>query len=247
LKRCTSSRNRIVPRPSAPSARRAVVELVSHVLHAGLDSRECPEPARRVLCKQTRHVVLPVPGGPKNTAELSRSSSTKARSGAPGPRRWRWPTTSSNRVGRKRAASGARTLSSSATATSNRSGGRRLPARPDGLGVTLPACPTCPPPQSRPSQQTPSPETRPRRPSRPRRDNPDTKLRQNPRREGFGRARHQVGSGLRLRVRDHLTDVVLASQQRHEPVQADCESTVGWRTVAERSEKEAESGLRILI
>ena len=51
-------------RPAAFGAQRpaSVVELVSHVLHAGLDSRECPEPARRVLCKQTRHRRLACAG-----------------------------------------------------------------------------------------------------------------------------------------------------------------------------------------
>ena len=80
-----------------------------------------------------------------------------------------------------------------------------------------------------------------------RRYNPDAKVCQYPGREGFGRARHQVRSGLGLRVGDHLTDVVLAGQQGHKPVQADCESTVGRRTVTECSEKEAETGLCVLI
>ena len=46
------------------------------------------------------------PGGPHRMAEVSRSDSMSARSGAPGPTRWRWPTMSSSVRGRSRAASG---------------------------------------------------------------------------------------------------------------------------------------------
>ena len=66
-------------------------------------------------------MVLPVPGGPHRMAEVSRSDSMRARSGAPGPTRCCWPTISSRVRGRIRAASGARADSRSAAAPEKRS------------------------------------------------------------------------------------------------------------------------------
>ncbi len=54
-------------------------------------------------------------------------------------------------------------------------------------------------------------------------------------------ARHRVGAGLRLRKRDHFADVLLAREDRHEPVDADREPAVRRRAIAERSEEEAEA------
>ena len=44
-------------RPAAfgPKRPASVIELVSHVLHSGVDRGQGSEPARRVLCKQACH------------------------------------------------------------------------------------------------------------------------------------------------------------------------------------------------
>ena len=61
----------------------------------------------QVVAATTRaRVVLPVPGGPQKMAEDTRSASTSARNGRPGPTRCSCPTISSRERGRSRAASG---------------------------------------------------------------------------------------------------------------------------------------------
>ncbi len=61
------------------------------------------------------------------------------------------------------------------------------------------------------------------------------------RRRGVG---ERVAARLRLREGDHLTDVLLAGEDRDEPVDADREPGVRRRAVAERLEQEAEAGAR---
>ncbi len=51
-------------------------------------------------------VVLPTPGGPQKIIECGLPAASATASGLPSPRRWRWPTTSSTRLGRNRSASG---------------------------------------------------------------------------------------------------------------------------------------------
>ena len=61
------------------------------------------------------------PAGPRRSRCVSRSCSTRRRSGLPGPTRWSWPTTSSSVRGRSRAASGAWARRRSSAAALNRS------------------------------------------------------------------------------------------------------------------------------
>src|SRR5690606_33273589 len=80
---------------------------------------------------------FPVPGGPQRITDESRSDSTSTRSGLPGPSSSSWPTMSSSRWGRSRAASGAWRARCSSAAALNRSPpgaderaiGARLPIR----------------------------------------------------------------------------------------------------------------------
>src|SRR4051812_25242239 len=64
----------------------------------------CRFVAREMTCAS---VVLPVPGGPYRTSDIGSSDSTSRRSGARGPSRCCWPTTSSSPCGRIRTARGA--------------------------------------------------------------------------------------------------------------------------------------------
>ena len=98
----------MVPRPCSPSSWRApsTTSRTSFTPAVTADSgTKCLDVAAATTVAS---VVLPVPGGPHRMAEVSRSDSIRARSGAPGPTRWRWPTISSRVRGRIRAASGAR-------------------------------------------------------------------------------------------------------------------------------------------
>ena len=61
-----------------------------------------------------------------------------------------------------------------------------------------------------------------------------------------GRVGHGVGAGLRFRERDHLADVLFAREDRGVAVDADGETRVRWRAVAERVEQEPEPLLRVL-
>src|SRR5438067_2701446 len=60
-----------------------------------------------------------------------------------------------------------------------------------------------------------------------RREDPYTQLGQLPVVDGRGRAGEGIGARLRLRERDHLADVLLAGQDRDEPVGADREPGMG--------------------
>src|SRR5262245_17204657 len=59
------------------------------------------------------------------------------------------------------------------------------------------------------------------------------------------RVRQRIRTGLRLRERDHLADVLLAGEQRDETIHANRETCVRRRAVTERIEQEAEAFLRV--
>ena len=56
----------------------------------------------------------------------------------------------------------------------------------------------------------------------------------------------EVGARLRLRVGDHLADVLLPGKDRHQAIDAEGEAGMRWCPVAERVEQEAEPALRLL-
>ena len=60
------------------------------------------------------------------------------------------------------------------------------------------------------------------------------------------RAGERVGARLRLREGDHLSDVVLAGEDRDQTVDAEREAGVRWRAVAEGVEEEPEALVRLL-
>ena len=86
-------------------------------------------------------VVFPVPGGPHRMIDDSRSASIRARSGAPGPSRWGWPTISSSVRGRIRAASGAWAASRSSSGDGGAAGARFPGALRAGTRGRLPSAP----------------------------------------------------------------------------------------------------------
>src|SRR5258705_4261505 len=55
------------------------------------------------------------------------------------------------------------------------------------------------------------------------------------------RAGERVGTRLRLRERDHLADVLLAGEDRHQPVEPEREAGVRRRAVPEGVEQESEA------
>ena len=121
LNRCTSSRNRMVPRPCSPRRARAR-SAASRTSFTPAVTAESGSNALLVAPATSRAiVVLPVPGGPQSTTDESRSASMSTRSGRPGPRRCCWPNTSSSERGRRRAASGDLRSRRSVTAAVNRS------------------------------------------------------------------------------------------------------------------------------
>ena len=126
----------MVPAPCSPKRRRAR-SMAARASLTVAATAESSSKALAVAAATTRaRVVLPVPGGPHRITEDSRSASISSRSGRPGPIRWSWPTISSRVRGRSRAASGARRLSRSAAAASNRS-----PSTPPRLWPERPAAP----------------------------------------------------------------------------------------------------------
>ena len=123
LKRWISSRKRIVRWSRSPSRARAR-SMISRTSLTDADTAESCSKARLVVAATTwASVVFPVPGGPQKMAEESRSASTSARSGRPGPTSSSWPTISSSVRGRRRAASGDCRRRRSSTAALNRSSG----------------------------------------------------------------------------------------------------------------------------
>ena len=65
-------------------------------------------------------------------------------------------------------------------------------------------------------------------------------------RQRLRRAGEQVGARLGLRVGDDLADVLLAGEDRGQPVDPEGEAGVRRRPVAEGAEQEAEAGLGLL-
>ena len=129
LKRCTSSRNKTVRRPCSP--RRALAPAtVSLTSFTPAETADRPTNARLVAPAMRRaKVVLPVPGGPQSTAELSRSASMSARRGRPGASRCSCPTISSRLCGRIRAASGPSVARRRSSAAWKRSAVKPAPGR----------------------------------------------------------------------------------------------------------------------
>ena len=121
LNRWTSSRKRMVPLPCSPSSRRASSTTSRTSLTPAVTADSGTKRLAVAVATTEARVVLPVPGGPHRMAEVSRSDSIRARSGAPGPTRWRCPMISSRVRGRIRAASGALDERRSAAAPENRS------------------------------------------------------------------------------------------------------------------------------
>jgi hypothetical protein len=164
LNRWTSSRKRMVPRPSSAMRVRAR-PMTSRTSRTPADTADRATNSRSVCAATTRaSVVLPVPGGPQRMIDDRRSVSMSARSGAPGPIRCAWPTISPSVPGRILAASGACWASRSRNTVSTRSSGggpawvlragtrRRLPAPADtapraagGRRVAVDGRPTTPP------------------------------------------------------------------------------------------------------
>ena len=109
-KRWISSMNSTVRRGSGAVSRRRATSMTPRTSFTPAFSALRASNARPVACEMSRaSVVLPVPGGPCSTTEAGAAPSTRRRSGAPGPSRWSWPTTSSRLAGRIRTASGAAT------------------------------------------------------------------------------------------------------------------------------------------
>ncbi len=129
LKRCTSSRNRIVPRSNWPSRSSARCATSRTSLTDADTAERCSKAFWVVLAITWAIVVFPVPGGPQSTTDDNRSASISTRSGLPGPSRCSWPTTSSRVRGRNRAASGACRTKRSSAAAANRSSGAGIAAR----------------------------------------------------------------------------------------------------------------------
>ena len=131
--------------------------------------------------------------------------------------------------GRRRAASGARAVSSSSAAKSNKSGGRLPPSRLDGPAVTLRS-------SSRFGRRRTAGETT-RIPS-------SVSCLAGDR---AGSTRHEVRARLGLRIGDDLADVVLACEEGHKSVKADGKATMGRSAVTEGAEEESETGLGIFL
>ena len=121
LKRCTSSRNRIVPMLRSPK-RRCASSITKRTSFTEADTADSVMNSFSVwLAINRAKVVFPHPGGPHKMMEVSRSASIRVLSGAPTPINSSWPTRSSSRRGRSRAASGALRFIISSAADSNRS------------------------------------------------------------------------------------------------------------------------------
>ena len=93
---------------------------LAYVLDAGGHRRQRHELTIGPGGHDLRQSGLARSGGPQRMTDDRRSASMRARSGAPAPSRWGWPTISSSRPGRIRAARGACLASCSSTAGSNR-------------------------------------------------------------------------------------------------------------------------------
>ncbi len=90
----------------------------------------CSKRAPTASASRRPIVVLPEPGGPHRIIEGRRPPSTSRRSGAFGPRRCAWPTTSSSVRGRMRAARGASSGGGVKSGSGARPAGRRAGTGP---------------------------------------------------------------------------------------------------------------------
>ena len=96
----------MVPLPCSPSSRRAPSTTSRTSFTPAVTADRGTNCLAVAVATTEARVVLPVPGGPHRMAEVSRSDSMSARSGAPGPTRCCWPMISSSVRGRSRAARG---------------------------------------------------------------------------------------------------------------------------------------------
>jgi hypothetical protein len=142
-KRCTSSMNRTVDSPEWVRRRRAS-SMTPRTSLTPADSAESATKRRPIALETSiARVVLPVPGGPYSISDAGAAPSTSRRSGAPGPSRWSWPTTSSRVAGRMRTASGAFALTRSFAPGWCSFGGLSNSSRssPSSTSATLPVTP----------------------------------------------------------------------------------------------------------
>ena len=89
LNRCTSSMKRMVPWPCSPSRCRASSMARRTSATPALTADRGTKALAVTVAMTEASVVFPVPGGPHKMADVSRSFSTRARSGAPGATKWR--------------------------------------------------------------------------------------------------------------------------------------------------------------
>src|SRR5690606_30775425 len=116
LKRCISSTNRMVPRPSA--SRPSASLMISRTLGTPSLTAENGTKCRSVVAAIRRaRVVLPVPGGPQKMLLPTSPRRIASPSGLPGASRCACPTNSSSRRGRIRAASGSGSANSESLIT----------------------------------------------------------------------------------------------------------------------------------
>ena len=105
LKRWISSTKSRVPRPFW-RRRRAASKIFFRSATPVKMALICTKARSVASARRRAMVVLPTPGGPQKTMEPRLPSASIRPSGASGPSRWSWPTTSSSRRGRRRSASG---------------------------------------------------------------------------------------------------------------------------------------------
>src|SRR5579875_463657 len=218
LKRCTSSRNRIVPRPVSARRRRASSSTPRTSLTPAVTADPGTKTFEVYLAISRARVVLPLPAGPQRIAEPTRSLSMSVRSGAPGATRCCWPTTSSSERGRRRMASGPPVARSRSALALNRS---VAADRRDADPGTLPA--------------------------RSVRNHANSQLSEGARWKLRWCSCERIGPGLGLGERDHLPDRLLAGEDRDQSVQADGEARMGRCAKPEGSKQEPESSLGSLL
>ena len=106
LKRCTSSTNTTVGRCVAASVCLAA-STASRMSFTPPKTADIAIKGRsKAFAINRAIVVLPTPGGPQRIMECGRRFSNATRSGAPGPKSFFWPMTSSKVCGRMRSAKG---------------------------------------------------------------------------------------------------------------------------------------------
>ena len=226
--RCTSSMKSIVPWPCSPR-RRSASAMASRTSFTPAAVAESVVRCLAVVSARRRaRVVLPVPAGPQRMEETTRSDSARTRSGAPGATRCSWPTISSSVRGRRRVAKRGLALEAAVRGVAEEGHGARQVGRSSRSWSA--------PPSSMAARTAEAAADH----------DPDAQLGELGGRERRRGAREQVGAGLGLGVRDDLADVLLAGQDRGQPVHPEREAGVRRRPVAEGAQQEPEAGLGLL-